>query len=238
MRVLRDVACLLRPLVELVFPAACVCCGVPMTPGGDRVCPRCWSSIRRVSCEDRLYRDLLSRLCQDGAMAGLVSCFYFEKEGPLQSIIHGLKYGGMPVLGTLLGARLGDAIASSIDVRTVDGVVPVPLHPARRRERGFNQAETVCEGICGVTGIPLMGHAAVRARWTASQTALDARQRQQNVEGAFAVPRGHRAGLRDARLLLVDDVITTGATIRACALTLRDAGAAEIIACSVALADR
>ena len=118
--------------------------------------------------------------------------------------------------------------AGSELVQSCDAVVPVPLHPSRRRERGFNQAEDLANHI----GLPVV-RALKRTRHTATQTVLPAAERQANVAGAFVAARQAR-DIRDRAVLLIDDVRTTGATLEACAKALRDAGAREVCALTAA----
>jgi ComF family protein len=145
-------------------------------------------------------------------------------------VLHAFKYDGRrslaPTLAALLRAQAGDLLA------TADVVVPVPLHGARRRARGFNQAQDLARAL----GPPIV-RALRRPRATAAQTALTARARRANVRGAFALAKRMPAGAIAGRIVvLVDDVVTTGATLEACAAVLRQAGAAEVRAVTIARA--
>jgi ComF family protein len=149
----------------------------------------------------------------------------------MRAAIHALKYGGRtPVAGPLaaLLVERGTALlpADAGGGPAFDGVVPVPLHPARLAERGFNQAELLAAPCAAAWGRPLLPQALGRVRPTQPQTELDADARRRNVAGAFAVRRP--AEVAGRRLLLVDDVLTTGATVRAAARALREGGAAAI----------
>ena len=146
--------------------------------------------------------------------------------GSLRAIVHALKYDGRRSLAAPLAALM--RMAGSDLIQSCDAVVPVPLHPARRRERGFNQAEDLANHM----GLPVV-RALKRTRHTATQTALPAAERQANVAGAFVAVRQAR-DIRDRAVLLVDDVRTTGATLEACARTLREAGAREVCALTAA----
>jgi ComF family protein len=142
-----------------------------------------------------------------------------------------LKYGGCYGLGVAMGRELGAALAMFREFEAIDLVVPVPLHRARRRERGYNQAEAIGEGIASTLGGARMADALERSRHTRSQTTLDAVARGRNVGGMFR-PNGPIA--RGRTVLLCDDVCTTGATLNACATALLDAGAARVLAATVA----
>ncbi len=143
----------------------------------------------------------------------------------LRAIVHALKYGGRRRVAGPLAERLAAAGAGILD--GADVVVPVPLHRARQRARGFNQAAELAQRL----GVPV-AHLLRRVRATPSQTDLPAARRHANVRGAFALARG--ASPRGATVVLVDDVETTGATLEACARVLRDAGAKEVRALTAA----
>ncbi len=182
-----------------------------------------------------MYQQTLSALTSDGCLDRLVAPFYFEKQGPLQQLIHQLKYNGLTRVGALVGTEIADVLLTlGISAETV--IVPIPLHRSKLRERGYNQSYHIGRGMANVLGLPLLSRAVNRAVYTRSQTTLDSVQRAKNVAGAFRLSRGSAGILRGKTVLLVDDVITTGATIRSCAMTLREADVAAIIACAAALA--
>jgi ComF family protein len=147
-------------------------------------------------------------------------------EGALRTAIHELKYGGQRrVAARLAEAALGEAAVSAL-VEPGAILVPVPLHPRRRRERGFNQSELLAREIGRRTGTPVAPAALVRRADTPAQTGLSAAARRANVKGAFAVRQ--RARVAGRVIVLVDDVLTTGATAQACARALREGGAADV----------
>jgi ComF family protein len=151
-------------------------------------------------------------------------------EGALRAAILALKYRGRTRLLPLLSAALAAPLASRpLDI---DLIVPVPLSSGRARSRGFNQAALIARPLAAANSLPLDAGALIRSRETAQQTRLPARERRANVAGAFAVP--DPATVRDRRILLIDDVCTTGATLEACAAPLLEAGAAGVWALVVA----
>jgi ComF family protein len=152
----------------------------------------------------------------------------YRFEGPLRTAIHRFKYGGERALGEPLGALLADA-AAGLRIEA-DLIVPAPLHATRRRERGYNQSELLARVVARRLGLPL-GLALARQRPTPPQVGLSAAERRANVAGAFAW-RGE--SLADRRVLLIDDVCTTGATLDACARALRPHGPASIAAVTLA----
>lgn len=230
----------LNGLVAVVFAPSCAACGELLgRPLDGPVCDRCWRSILPLTppicdaCGDplpswRLVSLPLARCPRCRRMRRQIdrARAIGEYEGALKAIVHALKYEGRRSLAAPLGAlmrtRGADVLAAA------DCVVPVPLHGSRRRERGFNQAFDLARTL----GAPVV-EALRRTRATATQTSLPAGQRHGNVRGAFAPTRAARA-LAGAIVVLVDDVSTTGATLEACARTLKDAGVREVRALTAA----
>ena len=228
---------LLRPFLEFVYPPTCFVCEALMERGESRVCPDCWSTIRRVGDTDSLYLEMQKRLVQSESISGLVSLYHFEKEGTLQSIIHQLKYDGMTALGLELGRKLGERLLVERVGLSIDAIVPVPLHSTKLRERGYNQTEYIARGIRDATEIPVCISLLKRHKYTNSQTKLTASERKENVGDAFALNKRVMQKIDHKSFLVVDDVITTGSTIEACAGVLVANGAKCVIAGSVALAE-
>jgi ComF family protein len=227
---------LIHPFREFIFPPACFSCDTPLRRHEGKICASCLSAIASVSGGDDAHQQTLARLRKMGHVSDLIASFYFGSEGPLQTLIHQLKYSGMTVLGVELGRTLGRRIVEVVDPGEVAALIPVPLHPVKERERGYNQSDFICRGVTGVISLPSLPHLLSRIRYTRSQTALSIEERRHNVHGAFSIDAASSHRLIDQTFLLVDDVITTGATMDACARTLLDHGARRVIACSVALA--
>jgi ComF family protein len=175
-------------------------------------------------------------LCRAG-LRGFDAAYCFGAyEGPLRELVHLFKYGTVRSLARPLGNLL--AAALPLD-ESFDAIAPVPLHWRRQWQRGFNQSELLARNIAGRTGIPVV-LALRRLRSTSAQAGLNNAGRRQNVAGAFACRRGARWARRiqAKRILLVDDVMTTGSTAAACALALKRAGAARVALLTVARVDR
>lgn len=148
----------------------------------------------------------------------------------VREAIHRLKYGSETWLARFLGGLLREGLDDPrLAGRDFDAICPVPLHPKRRRERGFNQAELLAAELARRTGWPLV-EALGRRRYTGTQTQLDRRARRQNLREAIVL----RKNVTDMTLLLVDDVLTTGSTLDACAAALVEGGAASVSALTVA----
>ena len=226
---------LIRPLTEFIFPPLCISCHRlrPDASSGSRICAECWEAIKPVRTDDMLYQETRSKLLTTGMVDEMVAVFEFDETGSLPSIIHQLKYGGMSTLGVELGRCLGKRLQDSIDDPTSFLLIPVPLHMVKLRERGYNQSDILCKGVAEITHIPAVD-ALKRTRYTRSQTKLSREERKKNVVDAFEVRKDDF--LDKKTVILVDDVITTGATTAECARALRNRGAEKILATAVALA--
>lgn len=223
---------LLDSILDFIYPPLCLSCGRLLDSSREHVCPECWSAIKPVTPDSFLFLETRNKLLDSSVADGLLSLFIFEKEGPFQKIAHALKYSGVQQLGIELGRRLGSLIQA--EGISADVLVPVPLHKRKLRERGFNQSLLIARGVSEVTGIPVQADLVRRCRWTETQTALSKEERKQNVEDAFRCGRSDIGGLC---VIVVDDVITTGATIGAVAVALKSSGAKSVIAISAALAE-
>lgn len=217
-------------LLNLLFPRAarCLVCGDPRRAGvEDSLCPSCREKLAdekvpAASCDvclTRLEGNTPCPFCANGGMEHLDRAFAPYRYMPAsRKLVKTLKFEGSDEALPLLC----DAMADALTVRAYDGMVPVPLHKHRQRERGFNQALLLCEGVSARTGIPVLD-ALVRIRDTRPQSDLKHKDRKKNVADAFRIKED--VPVDGKRILLVDDVRTTGNTARACAKELRKAGA-------------
>jgi ComF family protein len=222
---------------DLLFPPRCQVCG---RPDAFPLCGPCWLSFPRIRppvCEvcGRPLRGPpdLRFVCVPcrHRRQGLRVRAFGRYEGPLREAVHALKYKGRLALAQPLGRALAEVVWTDEALGRADVLVPVPLHPRREAQRGFNQSEELARVLARCTGLPV--HRALRrVRDTPSQTELGEDERRRNVRGAFEA----RGCVRGLRVVLVDDVVTTGSTLSECATVLRAAGAAEVCAVAVARA--
>jgi ComF family protein len=223
------------PVLSVVFPARCpVCAAAIVRPTRGPLCEPCWASLPRhlgAQCGFPLPAAGRCGRCRRGINPIAAGASFGPFEGSLRTLIHELKYRGR----RRVAARLAELIVTLPDAAPVLArgavLVPVPLHPRRQRERGFNQAELLAREIGRRTGLQSL-RALARRRQTPPQTGLSAARRRANVAGAFAVT--NRAAVGGRAVVIVDDVYTTGATLLACARALRGAGAAEARVLTVA----
>ncbi|MBP6686941.1 MAG: ComF family protein, partial [Lacibacter sp.] len=147
--------------------------------------------------------------------------YYFTKSSVLQQLIHQLKYSGNTDVGHQLGQWLGLQLQKSNRFNSIDALIPLPLYPSKEKKRGYNQAAILCEGIAEIMNIPIINNVVLRKRYTDTQTKKGRAERLLNVDSSFEVTDS--AALQQKHLLLVDDVITTGATLEACGLVIKEA---------------
>jgi ComF family protein len=148
------------------------------------------------------------------ALTAAMSEFYFAKGTLIQALIHEFKYKGNTDVGMYLGAMMGSSLLSNNRFTKIDALVPLPLFADKEFKRGYNQAAILCNGISEVTNIPVLINNIVRKRFTETQTKKHRTERWENVESSFEINRPGE--IKDKHLLLVDDVVTTGATLEAC----------------------
>lgn len=224
---------ILEPVSTLFFPLHCCGCGKAVS-GGD-LCGTCASTVVRIvppRCEacSQPYAAtapvLVCPNCRDEAFHFEAAVAVCRSRGVVREAIHRLKYGSETWLARFLGNLLREGLGDPrLAGRTFAAICPVPLHPKRRRERGFNQSELLAAELSRHTGWPVLD-ALRRGRYTGTQTELDRRARRQNLREAIVL----RKNVQDMTLLLVDDVLTTGSTLDACAAALVEGGAASVFA--------
>ena len=226
----------ITPLVDFIYPPLCWGCENRLTNGDSKICSTCWQSFPKVNLGDARWNEFREKFRSEGFVEDFISCFVFEKEGKLQNVIHLLKYQGVKSLGILLGREVGKLMISEEKFSSANFLIPVPLHNLKRRERGYNQSAYICKGISDITNIPFNNSILRRKKYTQSQTLLNIEERRQNVGDAFEANSKSLGEIRGKSCILVDDVITTGSTINACASVLRKHRAERVLAASVALA--
>jgi len=204
--------------LSILFPRICCGCGTPLVRNEHIICTECLVTIPRTGYH--LSADNpVARLFWGRCMIERAASFSFYTRGSrMRRIIHKLKYDGIKEAGIVMGKVYAASLKESGFFNDIDLIVPVPLHSSRLRKRGFNQSEIICEGISAVTGLDVSVNALVRSEKSETQTRKSRYDRWINVEGIFEVKD---SGILEGKhVLIVDDVITTGSTIEACANAL------------------
>lgn len=220
----------LKDLFKLFFPNFCLGCKDGLLRGEEILCTRCLSELPKVDYFNILDNPLVNRFVGRVPVHYGWSLLKFQKTGIVQNLLHELKYNNHPEIGERLGRLLGLRLIELGLENQIDLLIPVPLHKNRKRARGYNQSAMIAKGISEVFNKPFSDEMMARVSSTKTQTKKSRIDRWENVNNAFRVM--NRNVVQGKRLLLVDDVITTGATTEACAKCLLQAGALSVsIAC-------
>lgn len=206
---------MLNDFISLLYPRICGGCGVNLWKSEIVVCTRCLSLLPRTGFHLEEDNPVSRIFWGRAAIHASAAYFYFRKGSAVQHLIHNLKYKGRQDIGSYLGFLYGKDLLSSTLFRDADLVMPVPLHPKKLILRGYNQSEAFARGISSSMHIPILVKALVRTRSSETQTRKGRYNRWENVSGIFTV--NNPSFLHDKHIILVDDVITTGATLEACA---------------------
>ncbi len=220
-------------LFGFFLPRFCPGCGSKLDINTEPICRDCLSSMLRVA-QTRLTYEYNKKFAGEKLITEFISLYEFEKGKELQNILHSFKYQNRFLIGRYFGQLLYQSFKEKIDLWKIDFLIAVPLHHLKKAERGYNQSDYIVKGISSMSGIPVKNFHLKRQRYTESQTTKTKAERLQNMAEAFK-PRKEQQ-LINKRVLLVDDVITTGATISECARALSEKGVAKIFAASIAIA--
>ncbi|MBQ7634232.1 MAG: ComF family protein [Bacteroidaceae bacterium] len=233
---------------DMLFPRRCLVCGQTLSGGEEHVCGACLTTLPLTHLDSRS-ENAVVRLFYDieGTQRGVAMLVYRHQNATFR-LIHAMKYGDRPAVGVFLGEMMAHQFEPEGFFESVDALVPVPLSARKLRDRGFNQSEAIAQGIATVTGLPIRTDLVARTVDNPTQTNLSTQQRRENVAGIFSaadadtlrnVGNGSplkEKGNRYPHFLLIDDVITTGATLHALAETLRAAAPCRLSYLSAALA--
>lgn len=208
-------------LLQLLFPHVCAGCGSDLVGPQSPLCLHCVHRLPDTGFGilpgNPVEKNFWGRLPFQAATA----CYYFTRDSLIQRLMHQVKYRGNRDLAIFLGRLMGQNLLRTGRFASLDMLVPLPLFPARERTRGYNQATLLCEGIAEVLGIPVAGTCIARTTHTETQTKKARMERWQNITGKFSLVEPRVIAGR--HVLLVDDVVTTGATLESCGHTLLEA---------------
>jgi ComF family protein len=219
----------------LLFPRLCYGCGNHLLRNEKIICIQCYISIPRTNYHllpDNPVEQLFWGRCEINKAAAFS---FYNRGSRIRKLIHNLKYKGIKEIGEELGRIYGHNLKESDFLNGIDILIPIPLHSSRLRKRGFNQSELICRGIGEASGLFVDNKSVVRAEKSDTQTSRSRIERWMNVEGIFNISKPEN--LKGKHILLVDDVITTGSTIDACATELLkiDGVKVSVVALAVAM---
>ncbi len=214
-------------MLNLISPQACPVCGGRMTVGEALVCGKCNLQLPRTGYSGNAYRNEMAKLFWlQIPIERAAAWFFYEAHSPVSRLLYRLKYANHPETGEEMGRMMAQEMQADGFFDGIDAIIPVPLTRKRQRERGYNQSMEIARGVSGITGIPILKQVLVRTSFAESQTRKDRRGRHDNVESAFRLNKN--IALQGKHLLIIDDVVTTGATITACGKQLMKAGEVKI----------
>ena len=206
-------------LLDLISPRLCVVCGHRLTVTEEVICARCNFHLPRTGFQHNAYENDMAKLFWGQIpIERATAFFYYEAHAETANILYELKYKDHPEIGEIFGRMLAAEIKSAGFFDGIDGIVPVPLAKKRQRQRGYNQSEEIAQGVSEITGLPIYKKVVTRISFKGSQTNKGRWDRQENVERVFDLIDAE--AVSNKHLLLIDDVVTTGATCIACAKVL------------------
>lgn len=221
-------------LVNLFYPRICLACGNSLYAREEVICTYC--RFRLPKTNFHLLRDnpVQKAFWGRADTESATSFLYFSKGGMVQQLLHHLKYRNRKDVGIYLGRLFAIELQQSVLFENIDTIIPVPLHPKKQKKRGYNQSEQIALGMNQILKVDLLPDALVRTRFTETQTKKSRYERWLNVGEMFAVK--NKYALRNKNILLIDDVITTGATLEACVHGLQRENQLKVYIGSIAYA--
>ena len=222
-------------LLDLLAPRLCTACGRRLSPTERVICVSCNMHLPRTGFQQNAYDNVMARL-----FWGIIpveraaALFRYEAGSRVSNIIYDLKYHDQPEIGREMGRFVGIEFSEAGFFDGIDAIVPVPLARKRQRQRGYNQSRCIAEGISRATGLPIYNKVVCRTKFVKSQTKIGRWERQENVDNVFRLKDPD--AIRGRHVLLVDDVVTTGVTMIACARELLKAGDVKISLLSLGFA--
>ena len=224
----------LNSFLELFYPRICFVCGQKLISEENYICMKCLLHMPRTNYHNELENPMEKLFYGRVHIERATALMEFKKGSPYQKILHQLKYRGMKELGEFMGNQLAFALSGSAFIKPIDFICPVPLHPKKERKRGYNQSDHFAKGLSRKLGIPVENQSLRRQIHTSTQTKKSRFERWENVEGIFELVNPE---IFDGKhILLVDDVVTTGATLEACAQSILSACQTRISVATMAIA--
>ena len=220
--------------MHLFYPHVCTGCGSDLLQEDNLLCLKCMHNLPHTDfaalANNQIEKDFWGRI----PLTAAYSQFYFAKEFLMQHLIHQLKYKGDTKIGFYLGEIMGKTLLESNRFSTIEALIPLPLYADKEHKRGYNQATVICNGMSSVMNIPVLNGAVIRRQATETQTRKHRTERWENVKDSFKVAKASE--LTSKHLLLVDDVITTGATLEACGSVILEVDNIELSIATLAYA--
>ena len=224
----------LNPILDFFLPRICPSCDSKLIPEETYICNKCLSSIK-IADAQRISNEFSRKFEGKNIISDFTALYVFEKDKALQEIIHSFKYNKKFLVGKFLGREVARNLNDKINEWNIDLIVPIPLHQLKKADRGYNQSFYIAKGMGKELKIKVSESVIKRVKYTKSQTSMTLIERQENMGQAFKVKNKNK--ISGKNILLVDDVITTGATTAECAKVFLDMGANKVYAAAIAITD-
>ena len=230
-KIIQDIG---KGLLHLIYPKLCVACNKALIAQEELLCIACADKIPLTNYHHIAHNETAARFAGRVSFKHATSYAYFTEAGILQTLLHLLKYKKNIPVAVFLGHRLANVLKKTSWINDIDVIVPVPLHPTKVNKRGFNQSELIATSIAEMLTLAIDVNSLVRIKDTESQTHKSRAQRAENMKDVFALTNMEQ--LRGKHVLLLDDVLTTGATLESCITTLQQIEGLEVSIVTVGLA--
>ena len=221
-------------LLDALYPPICVTCRQRLAPNEESICLSCLLDLPYTETHLTPLLALDQKFLGRMPVSAIYTWVRFAKKTKIQTLLHALKYHQKPDLARTIGLHYGHLLASMEEVKSYDCLVPIPMHPRKKALRGYNQAEEFALGLAQSLGIPVEPNALKKKRFTTSQTAFSRQKRFQNLQGSFVL--NPKFDVNTKKVILVDDVLTTGATLEEAGTRLYKAGVSELSIITIATA--
>ena len=204
-------------LIELIFPRHCCVCGEVLSRQEQDMCLDCLYKLPKI---EKIHLSELEKVFWGRFDVERVAAYiYYQKESPYNRLLHKMKYGNHPEVGMRLALMAAEQLSKEGFFDGIDAIVPLPLSKKKRRQRGYNQCDYIAEGLSQTTGIPVLKDCVVRNKSNETQTHKTRDERWRNVEGIFSLANPEL--IEGKHILLIDDILTTGATLTNCAIAIK-----------------
>jgi len=224
----------LEDFLSLFYPELCLACAKNLPPGNEAVCIQCQYYLPKTNFHKDAENAFAQRFWGRVNIQGGTALYHFVKSGRTQKLIHNLKYKSRTQIGINLGRLYGKTLRVAPVFKEADLILPVPLHPRKEKKRGYNQCDLFAKGLSESMEIPWKKGLLVKTEDTATQTKKTRAERFENVATAFKIAAPEK--LRGKHILIVDDVITTGATLEACAQKVLEIPGVKVSLATIAIA--
>ena len=234
MRVTNSLYSAIEDLIALFYPNTCIICGENLLKKEECICTLCLYKLPKTDCFKQQENSLSKLFWGRVRLQNAVALYQFHKDGGLQKLIHELKYKRGKDVGVFLGKQLGYALKESSYFRNIDYIFPIPLHPKKEKLRGYNQSKYIAKGIQEILQVKINTRSLIRVENTDSQTRKKRFSRWENMMNSFTIREPKT--LQHTHILLIDDVVTTGATLEACAQKLLEIDGVRVSISTIAVA--